>query len=253
MKLLVTRSSFIRFAIEQGDGLGWGVACWVMGTTIRKQRMAGFSISDGLLVAATLLGPVLAVQAQKFVEMARERRSRKLQLFSILMATRATRLANNHVEALNAIELVFDPKKRREKAVIDALRIYYDKLNEGVGDQADPHAIRAWTEKCQDLFIELLFAMSTALGHAFDRVQLKRGIYYPVAHGEANLAQRVILQGLSKVLSGQQAIPMDVVKFPVSEEAIDLQKEVQKGLLKTFSGEGALHVSMEQAGKKLDH
>jgi hypothetical protein len=168
------------------------------------------------------------------------------------MATRATRLANNHVEALNAIELVFDPKKRREKAVIDALRIYYDKLNEGVGDQADAHAIRVWTEKCQDLFIEILFAMSTALGHGFDRVQLKRGIYYPVAHGEADLAQRVILQGLSKVLSGQQAIPMDVVKFPVSEEAVNLQKEVQQGLLKTFSGEGSLHVSMEPTGKKRD-
>jgi hypothetical protein len=210
---------------------------------------AGFSISDGLLILATLLGPVLAVQAQKFLERAREKRTRKLQIFSTLMTTRATRVASNHVEALNAIELTFDPKKRAEKAVIDALRVYYDKLNEGAGDKPDQHTLRVWSERCQDLFIELLLAMSKALGYGFDLVQLKRGIYYPVAHGEADLAQRVIQQGLARVLSGQQSIPMDVVHFPVSDETVQLQQEVQKGLLKALSGESALHVAMEAPAK----
>jgi hypothetical protein len=46
---------------------------------------------------------------------------------------------------------------------------------------------------------------------------------------------------------------MDVVAFPVSQEAMDLQKEVQRGFLKTLSGESPLHVSMESAAKKRDH
>jgi hypothetical protein len=36
--------------------------------------MPEMTISDGILIAATIAGPVLAVQAQKFIERAGERR-----------------------------------------------------------------------------------------------------------------------------------------------------------------------------------
>jgi hypothetical protein len=47
--------------------------------------MANITISDWLLIAATVTGPVLAVQAQKWVERATERRRQKRLIFATLM------------------------------------------------------------------------------------------------------------------------------------------------------------------------
>lgn len=63
------------------------------------------SISDWLLIVSTILGPILAVQVQKWLELWREKRDRKLKIFYNLMATRAARVSERHVEALNSIQL----------------------------------------------------------------------------------------------------------------------------------------------------
>jgi uncharacterized protein DUF6680 len=77
--------------------------------------MTGWEIA--IIAAATIAGPILAVQAQKWVERATERRRGQLQVFYWLMATRATRLSNEHVQALNRIELVFRGRSAKKKAV----------------------------------------------------------------------------------------------------------------------------------------
>jgi hypothetical protein len=62
------------------------------------------------IVLATLGGPVLAVQTQKFIERASENRRQKLAIFATLMANRATRLNDDYIRALNSIELGFLPR-----------------------------------------------------------------------------------------------------------------------------------------------
>jgi hypothetical protein len=47
--------------------------------------MANITISDGLLILATVTGPILAVQAQKWVERATDKRRQRLLIFSTLM------------------------------------------------------------------------------------------------------------------------------------------------------------------------
>jgi hypothetical protein len=64
-------------------------------------------LKDWSIIGATILGPILAVQAQKWVEIIRERRGRKLWIFHTLMATRAARTSTEHVQALNMIDLIF--------------------------------------------------------------------------------------------------------------------------------------------------
>lgn len=59
------------------------------------------------MIAAVILGPILAVQVQKRIEKLREKWGRKNHLFQILMSTRASRLSPDHVQALNMIDLVF--------------------------------------------------------------------------------------------------------------------------------------------------
>jgi hypothetical protein len=204
---------------------------------------------------ATIAGPVLAVQAQKFVERVRKTRQRKLRLFYTLMATRAARVSPEHVQALNMIDMEFYGRKvfcfrfqnSKEKALVESWRIYQDHLNHLAQDAAQD-AIQVWSARGDELFTELLYKMSLALGYDFDQVQLKRGIYYPRAHGEQENAQMIIRDSLVKILSGEKPLPMSVTSFPTLQEALERQYQVQDALLEYLSGQRSLKVTIESEG-----
>ncbi len=81
-------------------------------------------------IFATLLSPLLAVRVQKLIEKHSEKRNIKVNIFTELMATRSTaaRLSNEHVRALNMIDLAFygdikgsiSKRTKSEKKVLDA-------------------------------------------------------------------------------------------------------------------------------------
>ena len=64
-------------------------------------------VTDYLIIAATILGPILAVQIQKYLEGWRESSNRKVTIFKALMVTRAARLTSEQVQALNLIDVEF--------------------------------------------------------------------------------------------------------------------------------------------------
>jgi hypothetical protein len=208
------------------------------------------SVDTWALVLATAMGPVLAVQAQKYIERAGENRRRKLHCFYTLMATRATRISNDHVQALNVIELEFNRgwfrNRSKEKAVVDAWRIHLDNLNQQFPDETDSASIKVWVERCEVSFNELLYSMAQAVGYKeFDRVQLKRGAYYTRGQGELDQTQRAILINLAKVLAGQQPIGMNVVAFPIDKDAAAMQAQIHAEYLKALTGKGALYVAVK--------
>ncbi|TAI64391.1 DUF6680 family protein, partial [Bradyrhizobium sp. Leo170] len=181
------------------------------------------------VVFATLVGPVLAVQTQKFIERAGDHRARRQRIFVALMANRATRLADDFVKALNLIDLEYLPSgwsRRKDKAVIDAWHALLDDLNHGPGADADKPTTIAWNARCDDRIVELLAAMSSALGYSFTREQLRRGIYHPQGVYEREQAQLAILDGLRKVLTGQGALPMAVTQFPANPDFAAAQLEL---------------------------
>src|SRR5712691_10499658 len=85
--------------------------------------------SIAAIVIATVMGPILAVQAQKYLERYRDQKRVKDSIFRVLMATRANRLASDHVQALNGIELAFYGGGNKEKKVREAWKAYLDHLN----------------------------------------------------------------------------------------------------------------------------
>jgi hypothetical protein len=90
-------------------------------------------LNDLLLIMVTFIGPVAAVQAQKWTERVRETRERKFRVFQTLMMTRAQRAASiEHVQALNLIDLYFDGKGKDDKAVREAWAVYFDHLNQPI-------------------------------------------------------------------------------------------------------------------------
>ncbi|MBI3834099.1 MAG: hypothetical protein HY287_07195 [Planctomycetes bacterium] len=209
--------------------------------------------SDWLMILAVLLAPVIAVQVQQRLDVLRETRRRKTVVFQTLMATRAARISPAHVQALNSIDIEFGgsgtfPLKgptRLEKAVIDSWREYHDHLSTNY----DASQFQTWVEKGNELFTNLLHEMAKSLGYGFDRVQLKRGIYTPVAHGAFEEDQRVIRKSLVDILSGQRAIPIQVHPQVDAVGHPDPQAHLVETLVGVLEGKRAIAVRfVEQNG-----
>ncbi|MFC6670154.1 DUF6680 family protein [Marinobacterium aestuariivivens] len=176
---------------------------------------------DWVTVGAVLLGPVLAVQAQKFLEALRERRSRRLTIFKTLMSTRAERLSKEHVQSLNMIDIEFYGRRilgtryqmPTEKNVTNAWKNYNDHLNR----RSEYDSVDSWVRDGDTLCTKVLYQMSVALGYDFDEVQLKRDCYRPEAHVNIENAQLDVLTGFASVLKNERSFPMAVTYFPGME------------------------------------
>jgi len=157
-------------------------------------------------IAAIITGPIIAVQLQKFIEKRTDSQSRRIRVFKILMATRAARLSNDHIMALNSIDLEFS-KNRRYGKVITAWKEYFDHL---CHDSADETQIQIWNTRRDELFTELLFQMSISLGYHYDKVLIMRNAYSPKGLAEYDAQNYSIRENVLKVLNlnSQTFIPM---------------------------------------------
>lgn len=167
-------------------------------------------LTDLAIVFATLVGPVLAVQAQKAVERWRDASNRREAIFKTLMATRATRLAPNHIQALNMINIEFPPTKQFKK-VRSAWKAYFTHLGESLPDEPQQPVYFA---KRGELFTDLLYEMGTALHYDFDKTEISKEVYSTVFHEKAEADANLIREKLAEILNGKAAFPMAVVQFP---------------------------------------
>lgn len=169
-------------------------------------------LTDILIIAATALSPLIAVQVTRFLDDRNEERGRKLQVFKTLMATRAYNISPAHVEALNRIDLEFSPKKRLEKAVLDVWQQYLDHLG---NMQMEPGA---WNVRRVDLLVDLLYAMGKTLDYDFNKTQIKNGTYSPTAHGRLEEDQGKVRSMTIELLEGKRALPMYVTNLPAQND-----------------------------------
>jgi len=159
-----------------------------------------------ITILAILAGPVLAVQAQKWIENFREKRNRKLHIFRTLMATRAAKVSAEHVRALNMIDIAFyDDSKVKE-----AWKEYLDHLYDA--NYQKSHGPEKWIEKSEELFISLLKQIAEVVGYHFDKTHFKRAVYLPTAHGEQANDLQIIKENMKKILSGEQAVAIKILK-----------------------------------------
>lgn len=181
---------------------------------------------DLLTILAALIGPVLAVQAQKWVERRQAKRAMKDGIFRTLMSTRSARLSGEHVQALNMIDIAFYGVRfwgmrfqtKMEKAVTRSWRDYFDSLEADTANfTADQHNRLAETRF--DKFISLLDTIAIAQNYDFEPVDLRRRMYSPVFHTQVEEEQTAIRVGLAKILRGEAALPMVVTNLPPRSQA----------------------------------
>lgn len=207
---------------------------------------------DWAIVLSAIIGPILAVQAQKAVEGFREVRARKIRLFETLMATRASRVSSEHVRALNMIDLVFYGERTlgihrrtsKEQRILDAWKEYLDHLNNKLPDEQ----IQLWIAQGAELFTNLLYSMAQDIGYKFDRVQLKRDSYSPIAHGELEAEQAELRKATLSLITGQHAMKMNVIGFPFDSEAVESNKIAIGNVGKALES-GVLKVEVQPAAK----
>lgn len=172
-----------------------------------------------LTIFAILLGPIIAIQVQKFIETRTETRNRKLWIFRTLMATRGTPLAPEHVTALNMIDIEFYKGNKNEEKAVESWKIYLNHLCEAPKDTKDPNYnsnFAVWNGKITDLLVNLLYDLSIALGYKFDKVLLRKGAYRPQGHGDLELEQMLLRRGLLEMLAGKLPLNIKITNEPKS-------------------------------------
>jgi hypothetical protein len=102
-----------------------------------------------------------------------------------------------------------------------------------------------WNDKGEDLLIAMLQQIARSLGYEFTTIQLKRGIYYPRGHYDLLTAQVALRDMIVKLSNGAWHIPLAIREFPVSQDAIKLQTDVQQALLEALSGRSPFKVTIE--------
>lgn len=182
----------------------------------------GITISDWLMMLAVVIGPILAVQIQKFLDRKSEARKNKLKVFQNLMTTRASTLAYQHVSALNMVGLEFNGKKYSK--VINAWKTYLDHLSSYPND--DVNMQKVWSEKKDDQLSDLLYEMGISLNFEFDKVHIKKAGYVPQAYVDQESQNNFIRCELTEILLGNKSIPMSIIEFPVDNDALNTQKEL---------------------------
>jgi len=181
---------------------------------------ATITISNWAIIISTFLGPIFAILATRWLDIRKEKRDRKFQIFSTLMATRAYGLSAGHVEALNRIDVEFSDIK--DKKVVDAWKAYLDHLSNDYLMKSD---IFLWNETIKNSFVELLHMMSENLGYDFDKTHIKKMSYSPVAHGTTENEQTELRKLLINVLKG--SVPITITNFPNAQN-----NEAQPELIK---------------------
>lgn len=170
------------------------------------------TLTDILMILATALSPVIAVQVTRYLDDRNEERDRKLKVFKMLMATRAYNLSQVHVEALNSIDLEFSAKRSSEKAVLDIWQQYLDHLGQTSMES------QVWNVRRVDLLVDLLYAMGKCVGYDFNKTQIKNGTYSPTAHGRIEDEQGRIRTMTLELLEGKRDLPMRVTNIPPQGE-----------------------------------
>lgn len=76
--------------------------------------------------------------------------------------------------------------------------------------------------KQTDLLASLLKAIRDRLGHDFNIVHLKKGVYYPQGHQDEILAGIALRKMVTEIANGQRALPLDIKSFPIDEQVLRL-------------------------------
>jgi len=200
-------------------------------------------------ILAIIAGPILAVQAQVQLDKIRRTKSTKTDIFKTLMATRATKIDPNHVQALNRIDLEF-----KDETVLEYLKQYKKKLNNSP-KQPDKNSSndeiqtyqsdqRSWEKECQDIFINLLESMSKILKYKFKKTDIEDGIYYPDGLARIEQENQMLRWTAINFFTGHNTAKFGIEHFPHIDEDKQIDPLDLKNAISFISKNGYIPVKV---------
>jgi hypothetical protein len=167
-------------------------------------RLADILNATILLVTiwALIYGPARAVEITRRQDAIRDALARKRRILSTLMRTRKAIMDPAHVGALNEIQLEFSG----DSEVIAAYRSYMANLSETV--PAPGNALDNFFKRRNDLFFDLLHAISKVAETTIDRHDLDRFAYAPFGWQTEQQEQQILRTSLIEVLQGRKPLHM---------------------------------------------
>lgn len=162
----------------------------------------GISSETWAIVAATGLGPILAVALTLWRENVNSIYTRRLYVFRVLMATRRINISNDHVNALNLVEVDF----YKCEDVTKAWGEYKEHLNDRSRPEDD-----IWREKREKLLAKLLFEMGAVLKFDIPALDIFKGGYAPEGWAHRDAQQFGAYQFVNDLAKGKSCVPIWVL------------------------------------------
>jgi len=164
----------------------------------------GLKASDWIMIAAIIIGPILAVLTQLIWQLIKQKRDAKVWVFSTMMSLRGFPLNPEFIRAANSIDVVFfknEGIRTRWKTVVGYLS----------SDQYKPENFTAHAfEKFRDLLAELLSDMAKDLGYGYDYTHIKEQAWTPMWHRTADEEWLKVRQGLLAALTDKGSLGVKV-------------------------------------------
>jgi hypothetical protein len=154
----------------------------------------------GAIVAATCLGPILAVALSLWREGVRTKYGRRLHVFRTLMATRQVGISNEHVNALNLIEVDFYKCRKVQAAWND----YKEFLN----DRSKLPASQQWLDEKEKLLAKLLSEIAVVLNFKIPAIDIFKGGYAPEGWAYRDTRAMGALEFIHELSEGKKVLPL---------------------------------------------
>lgn len=186
-----------------------------------------------LTIIAILTGPIFAVWVTRKIDLARERRERKMNIFRTLMRTRRSPTTSDHVGSLNLIEIEFS----EDSQVIKDWRALFDHLGtqhlrnssedlNGISDKAQiAQRRRDFDQRLyqdrQKLLTKLLHSMAVRLDFKIEQLEIFDGGYLPQGWVDNEAQQEIARKFLLDLALGRTVLPVGVMNFTSAPVNLD--------------------------------
>jgi hypothetical protein len=165
------------------------------------------NIDTWAVVLATIAGPIAAVFITRWNDHRREARNRLLHVYRVLMATRRSNVSEDHVAAINLVEVEF----HGVKPVIEAWSAYLTHLNTPSPAAANDDQHKAWNDRRSELLAVLLVRIAAHLGITKGEIEILHGGYAPNAWAIREQRQDAVQDFAIRLSQGKAVVPFAVV------------------------------------------
>lgn len=163
-----------------------------------------------IVIIAIIVGPIGAVLVTRIIDSWRLKRSLRMDVFRDLMRTRRMRLSQEHVGALNLVEIEFNG----EKKVIEAWKAYMNHLNSTPPSATDQDAWDKRVDEQEVLLTTLLHQIAQSLKFNIQQLDIFKGGYYPQYYDNVENQQHTLRLLLIDTLKGNRPIPVTNATHP---------------------------------------